>query len=125
MKINHDNPTAVAKRAFFLAYEACGGTSGNGFMQARSGANEQMVWDNVMSAGDYAFNPNPSVSRPRADYVMGRMMKFSLDIGPDSITCGDHEISRDYQGWAGTYDSYDALLTAAVESVNAETVTEK
>ena len=69
---------AVAKRMFWLAYEVSS-VVGAGFLQAREGATEDDVWENVNTRGDYpgrADMESAPQKAPYGDYVFGRMMKW-------------------------------------------------
>lgn len=116
-----DNATAVnvVKRAFFLAYEACGGTFGRGAFQARSNATEEDVWKNVLTRGDYAgMFPIDEPNRPYGDYVFGRMMKLTCEFNGNQITIRDDVPRLDYQAWCGKYPSYLNLFEAAAKELN-------
>lgn len=123
MKIMHDNPTALAKRIFFIAYESCGGVLGMGVFREKSDVTEEQLWDNLVNAGDYSYNPrrNPSKT-PYADYCFGRMMKFGLTINTDSIEISDREPHLAYQGWSKFYSTYQSLVDAAIDSLKEEGV---
>lgn len=114
MKIQCDNPVEVAKEAFWLAWQACGGTSGLGFLQDRPSITKEDVWKNVQTSGDYAGN-DTIPSRPYGDYVFGRMMKMGFEIGKDYIEFRDCNLDPAYESWCGTYPTYDALLSAAMK----------
>ena len=112
IKIN--NAEAVVKKACFLAYEACGDSSGMGFLQARDAVSEDDVWNNIMSSGDY---PGPSHNKPGkvyGDYVFGRMMKIHFEYTADSITYYTGELDVEYQGWCLDYPTYLDLINSAV-----------
>lgn len=116
---------AVVKRAFFLAYNACGGTSGMGMLQARSNVTEDQVWKNVCTHGDYpggVLNGMADASKGDAygDYVFGRMMKLGIQFDPSAgtIEISDSAPRADYQGWSGRkYPSYKALVDAAAAEI--------
>lgn len=50
----------IAKRFFFLAYNAAGPAGGMGVFQARRNVTEDDVWKNVNTAGDY---PDPAATK--------------------------------------------------------------
>jgi len=77
----------VVKRMVFLAYEACGGSTGMGFLQARTSANEEQVWK-------AAYN---------CDYVMGRMMKWGCKWTQTTIEIRDQKFQHDYQAFSHVY----------------------
>lgn len=122
IKVAQDKVQEVVKQFFWIAYCACGGTSGMGFLQDRSGVNADAVMRNVLSSGDYpggGFGRNDP-NRPYGDYVFGRMMKTGLTINGDTIEVRDDKPRRDYQGWCRVYDSYEALLQAACQNAGVE-----
>jgi hypothetical protein len=113
---------ALVKRAFFIAYGACGGTSGLGFLQARSSVTEDQVWQNVAQRGDYpAVGPGIKTAKDGmmdayGDYVFGRMMKLSVKFDPKNgvIQVSDSNPRPDYQGWSGgRFPSYASLIEEA------------
>ena len=80
MRIQTKNPEAAVKRAFWLAWQACGGPLGMGVFQDHPDATEDDVWQNVGCQADYPGSTRES--RPGeayGDYVFGRMMKLSID----------------------------------------------
>jgi hypothetical protein len=105
----------LAKRIFFLAYEACGRASGMGVLQERRSVTEEMVWNNVRGQGDYPMSFDRP-GHPYGDYVFGRMMKLFITVTAD-VDLPDTEPRADYQSWCVKYPSYEALATAAVESL--------
>lgn len=117
-KIKCDNPEQVVRRAFWLAWQACGGTAGMGFFQDRPGADEESVWKNVRSAGDYGrggmiTNPDKP-GEAYGDYVFGRMMKLGLKWDADGVECRDDIPRIDYQEWCHKYPSFAVLVNAAI-----------
>ena len=106
----------LVKRAFFLAYNACGSAGGMGIFQARNNVTEDHVWKNVLTRGDYggAFG-NDRPERPYGDYVFGRMMKMGCEFNEKegTVTISDSPTCWDYQSWCGTYKTYEALFVAA------------
>lgn len=118
MRVQTDHPEILAKRMFWLAYQASS-PLGMGFLQARSNVTEEDVWRNVNISGDYAYH-NDQPGKPYGDYVFGRMMKVGCEVGVDYVQCRDGEAAWDYQSWAGTYPMFEALLQAAVASLEAE-----
>ena len=111
-----DEALAVAKRMFWLAWKASD-VFGSGFLQDKSDADEEAVWDNLLGAGDYPGSIAPDLSRPHADYVFGRMMKLGVDIEGSSVVISDRELSADYQSWCRTYPTNEALLATAVGEI--------
>ena len=123
----HDDPLVLAKRAFWLAYEAAGGPAGMGWLQAIDDANEELVWNNVMSAGDYPGPPQFStdregVHRIHGDYIFGRMVKLYIGVGKDGIHYRDAPLSPDYEAWCVTYPTIKDLLDAAEASLAEEEI---
>lgn len=116
--------TDVVKRAFFLAYQACGGAVGLGVLQDRGGVTEEHVWGNVLTRGDYPTLPgqteNPS--RPYGDYVFGRMMKMGCKFtnSTGEIEISDSKPRGDYQAWCGKYPSHETLFVAAANSLGVQ-----
>lgn len=127
---------AVVKRAFYLAFVACGGAVGMGVFQDRGpGVTEDQVWKNVQNEGDYTgavHNNRPG--HAYGDYVFGRMMKLSVewDERKGTINVPGHAPQADYQGWSSgkprvesdvprvggvKYPSYMALFEAAAQSL--------
>jgi hypothetical protein len=126
MRIEVGNPEAVARRALFLAWQACDNTHGMGWLQDTPGTTEGMVWENVFAGptgGDYGPMVGVTVVNPNrpgsfiADYVFGRMMKLRLQWDAIAVTVPDSTPRRDYQAWCGQYPTYDALIEAAVASL--------
>lgn len=115
------SPEVIAKRMFWLAWNAAGRTFGAGFLRDRPEATEDQVWVNVQTAADY---PGPGHSKPGkayGDYVFGRMVKLLVDYTDDSIGVHDDEPQADYQAWCCKYSTYKALAQAAIDelAVNA------
>jgi hypothetical protein len=113
----------LAKRALWLAWQACGGPLGMGFLQDRPEATEDEVWDATRNAYDYSGFAGkcskPGVANP--DYVFGRMMKMYLEFTEDTVSHRDGELRPAYQAWCSpTFPTYAALLTAAAGEVGAQ-----
>ena len=69
-----------AKRAFYLAWQACGGPMGMGvFRDHGPGMTEEQVVSRAVNAGDYG-GPLPGVTNRAGeiygDYVFGRMSRW-------------------------------------------------
>ena len=122
MKIKFAKPIAeaVAKRAFWLAWKACGGSFGMGIFQDRPTATEEDVWRNVMQSGDYAGFTGSEKGDAYGDYVFGRMMKLNIRYGADWVDIPDSKAERDYQSWSRKYPTYEALMSAAVADLAGE-----
>lgn len=119
-KLVEGNPEAVVKRAFWLAWQACGGPLGMGMFQDNPNATEDGVWDCVREAWNYPGGSSIMQSnRPgeaHADYVFGRMMKLHLKWGKDWVEVPEpkHDKPRpDYQAWCRKYPTINALVEAA------------
>lgn len=109
---------ATAEEAFWLAWKACGGPTGLGFLQDRSSATKEDVLDNVKDQGDYPMSFRyPSEKELYGDYVFGRMMKLEISFEEDSISFRDDPPRPDYQGWSTVYPSYQELTEAAITSL--------
>ena len=117
MDYEHDNPAALAKEMFWLAWEASR-PFGAGMLQDRPDATHDAVWANVSgeSATDYCL-PQGGSREPRADYVFGRMMKMGLSIESDRLSWGEGALRPDYQSWCRKYPTYEALAEAANASI--------
>ena len=118
MKITCSDPLALAKEMFWLAWNACGGPSGMGWLQDAPSATRDDIWNNIVGAGDYPgqFRSQPDI-RPYADYVFGRMMKFGVEIEEDGVSFRDTELRSDYQAWCRVYKTMEDLANAAQESL--------
>jgi hypothetical protein len=111
---------AVAKRAFWLAWQACGGPLGMGFLQDNPDATEEDVWANVQSYGDYPATPARGAGEVYGDYVFGRMMKLGLRFSTDTVgTDYPDEPTPDYQGWCIKYPTHEDLIEAAIADLGA------
>lgn len=111
----------VAKRAFWLAWQACGGPFGMGVLQDRPAATEDEVWVGARGAHDYVLC-SAKRSKPgeaTGDYVFGRMMKLRIEFTEDTISTRDSMPTYDYQAWCHMYPSYDALIDAAAKDLGA------
>ena len=127
---------AVARRAFYLAYQACGGPMGMGIFQARSDVTEDHVWQNVCTNADYTFSPVPNkdITEGAApdtdvdvygDYVFGRMMKLGIryNTAQGTIKIRDDATEtprRACQAWALKYPTYRSLVDAAIATITAQ-----
>lgn len=120
MKIKTDNPQEFVKRAFWLLWNAIGGTTGMGCLQNNPDATEDDVFKNVCSSGDYACNTNKE-GRFFGDYVFGRMMKWGCDITKDGdIDTSDFEFRNDYQGFSHLYTDNKSIFDATAKDLNVE-----
>lgn len=114
-----NNPLDYVKDVFWLAWQACGGPLGMGFLRDNPGATREEVWENVRSSGDYAWGDNTD-NNWRADYVFGRMMKFTVELDDDQVTISGSGPDPDYQAWSREYPSYQALADAALKLQTAQ-----
>ena len=123
--IRCDNPEAVVRRAFWLAWQACGRPAGMRFLQDCPSATEQDVWNNVRTAGDYSQGARQLMGSDKpgdayGNYVFGRMMNLGLKWDAEGVDCRDDKPKRDCQEWCRVYPSYTELVQAAIESLNSE-----
>lgn len=110
---------AVVKRMFFLAWKAVGGPSGiMGCLQDRGEMDEEAVWNNVSTAGDYPGRAMSSRSgEAYGDYVFGRMVKLGVKYGDDFVEAHERPLRCDYEAWCGMYPTVEALATAALNEL--------
>lgn len=113
MEIKHSNPEALAKRMFFLAYEASQ-VVGMGILQARNKVTEDQVFGSLWKRS-YRELPNYY-----GDYIFGRMVKLNIEVGKDFIVVDDGNPRTAYQSWAFLYPAYQDLATEAAVSLDAE-----
>lgn len=116
-----ENPEQVVKEAFWLAWKACGGPMGLGYLQNNPNATKDAVWENVVNSGDYEHCPNEP-NKVSADYVFGRMMKVGFEWDENSITFRDDIPQPDYQGWCKKYPTRKDLVEAAILEVRKDYV---
>lgn len=109
LKFGPQHVVPVAKRAFFLAYNAINGTTGLGFLQAKAAVTDEQVWQHVCH----------DELRPYGDYVFGRMMKMgcTINLTEGTIEVRDVPPRHDYQGWSGTYPTYASVFEAAAKEL--------
>lgn len=119
LKIENGKAEDVVKEAMWLAWQACGGTLGMGFLQDNPGATKEDVWKNVASDGDYTVNFRNKKGEVLADYVFGRMMKLSVKYTDDELEVRDESPKPDYQAWCREYPTYEALIEKAAQNVDA------
>lgn len=123
MKIHVTNPEAVVKQAFWLAWNACRGPVGMGFLQNNPSATIEDVWKNVRSAGDYGVGADKitkasEIGKAYGDYVFGRMMKLSIEWDESGVIVKDSEPQPDYQVWCRVYKTYEELIKEAIKSLS-------
>ncbi len=111
------NPVNVVRRAFWLAFQASS-PLGMGFLhtQAANAATESDVWAQV-ETDEWTGQRRES---PYGDYVFGRMMKTGLKYTSDEVLVTDNPPRHDYQSWCRHYPTYEALVEAAVKSLESE-----
>lgn len=103
----------LVKDIFYTAWLACGSPRGMGVLQDNPGASREEVWECVRDSKDYAMTTNTKTSW-KADYVFGRMMKFTVELDEDKVVVsGSAEPTPSYQSWCKTYPTYQALCQAA------------
>ncbi len=107
----------VTKRAFWLAWNACGNCFGRGFLQDNPNATENDVWHNICTAGDYPGRQNEKPGEAYGDYVFGRMMKLVIHYGQDWVEISDNTPRSDYQAWCRKYPTYQSLIDAAIDDL--------
>lgn len=117
--LNSTDPTAFLSRLFYLAWQACGGPLGMGFLQNRPGATEEEVFKNVLTAGDYACGGGND-KEVYGDYVFGRMMKFGAEIENGTIKFSDSPFRSDYQAFARKYPTIESLIDATEKSLGVK-----
>lgn len=126
MLIECKNPEAVVKKAFFLAYQACGSPMGMGILQARGGVSEDDVWANVREARDYGPGADKIMGSNKpgkayGDYVFGKMMKLGIDWDDKGLTVIGQDPRPDYQSWCRKYRTYKDLIEAAIKEIPCTT----
>lgn len=113
----------LAKRIMFLAWQGCGGPLGMGIFQDRGpGVTEDEVWEGMYNKVDYPGKNTISPNQPKsvyADYVFGRMMKFSVKWDFGEIELSDN-YDREYQSFCRKYPNAESLFQAAVKSLEQE-----
>ena len=116
-EIKVKNPEEVVAQAFYLAWKACGGPAGLGFLQDKPQASKEDVMSNIRCNGDYPGDKINSSGKLFADYVFGRMLKTLLEYTEDSVIFSDSKPHPEYQGWARTFSSFEELVKTAVSLV--------
>ena len=113
---SNDEAQNVAKEAVYLAWLACGRSTGMGALQDR-GPNQdrEKVWDHAYERRDYSGRPESEpAGNIDCDYVMGRMMKLRFRVDGDTLkNISDGDPRGDYQSWCHKYKTYAALFDAA------------
>lgn len=112
----------LVKRAMYMAWTACGGPAGMGFLQDRGAQTEDQVWEAMYNKTDYpcAFDKNQP-GKVYADYVLGRMMKVGFKWEGDTVEItGSSQWRRDYQAFCVHFPTARDLLNAAAESLGGK-----
>jgi hypothetical protein len=129
-KIEGVSGEVFAKRMVFLAWKACGGPVGMGFLQDRgSNVPEDDLWKHAYNNADYSggrklLGPRDS-HEVYCDYVMGRMMKFGVKFEDDFIEVREPSNWRsDYESFCYVYKDFPALIKAAAESLKVTAIAE-
>jgi hypothetical protein len=112
-------PETFIKRAFYLAWQACGGPLGMGVLQDNPKAVEEDIWKNVNISGDYPTHHNKP-NEYYGDYVFGRMMKWGCRVENGVISLRNEEFDRSYNSFAHKYKDTKSLLDATAESLGCE-----
>lgn len=113
----------LAKRMFKLAWDACGGPQGLGFLQDRGSAvTEDQVWERAVGAGDYSGTFSAKKGQAYGDYVFGRMMKLYFEFGDSFVQGGNGAWRRDYQSFCGKYPNFQSLAKAAAKSLGVKII---
>ena len=117
-------PEEIAMEAFWLAWQACDGPSGMGFLQDNPTAGKSAVIANAKTAGDYMGLKVPVGHSAHVDcelhgdYVFGRMMKLDLGWTKCGVVVPSNDPHPEYQGWMRKYSSYDVLIAAAISRLS-------
>ena len=120
MANNDAEALALVKRMVFLAYQACGGTSGLGFLQAVDGADENRVWAAAYRETDYPGAKRTADNEVYGDYVLGRMMKWGCKWNGSTVEIWDFLFDPGYQGFSRKYPNNMSLVAAAAESLGID-----
>lgn len=120
--MNKQEAETLVGHIFLLAYDACGQTTGMGFLQERSGVTLEQIMPKTNPPSNFELERNPKlVWHYSIDYGFGRMMKLSVDIECENdehkVIMPDREVHVEYQGWGHTYVTYESLYSSAVLSV--------
>ena len=102
--------TETLAKAFMLsAYEACGGETGMGFLQAVTNMSIDNILKHCALQQDFQDSSFWVIS---ADYLAGRMMKTSIAFNTTEgvVKISDRQPTPDYQGWASGTPSDPGVL---------------
>lgn len=113
---SHEEAMSVAKEAMWLAYQASG-VRGLGVLQDKPDATkEEILKQTCRPRSEYAVK-NDLPHEVSADYVFGRMVKTIFRVKDKTVSFESGTPRGDYQSWAYTYRTYDALMDAAESEV--------
>ncbi len=108
MSFKTESPISLAVKVCELAFNASK-TTGLGMLHFKPGP---------MSPETHNSLAGQAVSgRISLDYVEGRMVKLILYVTKDSVEYSDSVPSPDYQSWATTYPTCEALVKAAAKEL--------
>lgn len=113
----------IVKEMYWLAWQACGGTTGMGHFQDCPDATEEDVWGSVTTQTDINQARGSACCSLYADYVFGRMMKMGLGIDINGVISWSPADTRpDYQSWtrSGKYSGYEDVYAEAAGMVEKE-----
>ena len=114
---NKKEATNVAKRMFWLAYNASE-ILGMGMMSAVADATEDDVYKQVSGQDSHDYiSKQGSSEKLNGDYVFGRMMKLTISVDGKTLLWGNDNTDISYQSWAKKYPTKTELFEAAVESL--------
>jgi hypothetical protein len=116
-------PQEIAHEAFWVAWQACDGPSGMGFLQDNPTAGKSAVIENAQVRGDYPGMlalKSAGYGELHGDYVFGRMMKLDLGWNDDGVIVPNTAPHPEYQGWMKKYGTYDALINEAISRLSKE-----
>ena len=131
--IGSDGQTFV-KRAFYLLWLACEGTYGKGRKQDNPLADEEDIWANIQSRGDYDSVPTHLPDYEiLGDYVFGRRLKWGCRykgdvvrfIFPDPFRSSDHDFWRDFETNTQIVDAVCKSLGCRYEIIDQQGLWEK
>ena len=110
------NAYAVAKRAIYLAYKAA---NLGAFYGDKDTATEDQVWDDAYNMPVYRGRGNRPAGEVKCDYVLGKMMKFTIEIKSDT-TIEIPDCKPKLGAWTSKYRSFTKLFDAAVKDLKDE-----
>ena len=115
---SNEEALAVAKEAMWLAWKASG-VVGLGVLQDKPDAQKEAVIAQTFYPQSEYAKANGLPLEGSSDYVFGRMMKTHFRIKDNVVSYSGGAPRGDYQSWAWTYRTYDALMDAAETAVIA------